>query len=188
MGRAIWVAAMALGLAGALGAQTAQAQNVDLRGKSFTEQDIINALVPAKDDCNQPGVRCRGVRPTAAAAQGTDQLPAVTLDVPFKLNSAELTPDAAAKLAAVGNALKSQELSQYKFILEGHTDSTGSAQYNKTLSDRRARAVKDYLAATYNVPGNRVAAIGFGESKPIDPANPADPANRRVVVKNNLGK
>ena len=68
-------------------------------------------------------------------------------------------------------------------VLEGHTDSVGSDKYNMSLSDRRAKAVKAKLVADYGIPAERVSAVGYGESRPID-TNDTDEGrarNRRVV-------
>jgi len=68
-----------------------------------------------------------------------------------------------------------------KIRIEGHTDSRGGADYNRKLSDRRAHAVMEYMIAKGVEPG-RLEAIGYGEDKPVDPANneTAWELNRRV--------
>ena len=53
-----------------------------------------------------------------------------------------------------------------KVLVEGHTDSTGAADYNMSLSDARAKAVKDYLVGK-GVAADRLEAQGFGQTKPI---------------------
>lgn len=68
-----------------------------------------------------------------------------------------------------------------KVRIEGHTDSRGSAGANKSLSDKRASAVRDYLMGK-GVDGGRLDSEGFGEERPLDPANNAGAweKNRRV--------
>lgn len=68
-----------------------------------------------------------------------------------------------------------------KVKVEGHTDSRGNAAYNKDLSARRAAAVVDYLVGR-GVERGRLSSEGFGEERPIDPANNAAAweKNRRV--------
>lgn len=51
-------------------------------------------------------------------------------------------------------------------VIEGHTDSVGTAAYNKKLSQRRAEAVKKYMVEK-GIDVNRLKAQGFGEEKPI---------------------
>jgi outer membrane protein OmpA-like peptidoglycan-associated protein len=111
-------------------------------------------------------------------------MPAVGLDIKFKLGSAELTDDAKEQVRQLADAMKSEQLSKFHFLVEGHTDSIGRADYNLNLSKRRAQAVKDYLATAYNVPRNRLEAIGRGQTMPISASDPSNPANRRVQVVN----
>jgi outer membrane protein OmpA-like peptidoglycan-associated protein len=70
-----------------------------------------------------------------------------------------------------------------KITIEGHTDSTATAQHNQELSQRRATAVKQYLA-TAGIPADRLEAVGLGATKPV--ATNATPlgraANRRVEL------
>ncbi|MFT4625947.1 MAG: outer membrane protein OmpA-like peptidoglycan-associated protein [Myxococcota bacterium] len=65
--------------------------------------------------------------------------------------------------------------------VEGHTDSRGSASYNKTLSEARAASVRQYLVGNGVEPG-RVRSVGYGEEKPLDAGNNAAAweKNRRV--------
>lgn len=56
--------------------------------------------------------------------------------------------------------------SAIKVVVEGHTDSTGSAEKNMTLSEKRAQAVRDYLVSK-GVPDAQITAAGKGESEPI---------------------
>jgi OmpA-OmpF porin, OOP family len=67
--------------------------------------------------------------------------------------------------------------------VEGHTDSQGSDAYNKSLSQKRADAVKAVLIAKFGIAADRVTALGMGEEKPVaDNANAAGrEENRRVV-------
>jgi OmpA-OmpF porin, OOP family len=121
-------------------------------------------------------------KPVAAPAGG----PAVNLTVNFATGSAELTPEAIKTLDELGKALSSQDLSGYKFRIEGHTDTVGSASLNKTLSERRAEAVVDYIAGKYGVSPDRMQAVGMGEEGLLvsTPAQTPEPRNRRVEVIN----
>jgi outer membrane protein OmpA-like peptidoglycan-associated protein len=73
------------------------------------------------------------------------------------------------------------------YILEvtGGTDSTGPADYNYQLSQRRADAVVQYLASKYSIPAHRFYLIGIGKDKEVAPNNTAEgrKQNRRVEVK-----
>ena len=65
----------------------------------------------------------------------------------------------------------------------GHTDSTASDEYNQKLSERRADAVKSYMAAN-GYPGDKIKAVGFGEAKPVASNETANgrTQNRRVEI------
>ncbi|MDO3386500.1 OmpA family protein [Gilvimarinus sp. SDUM040013] len=67
--------------------------------------------------------------------------------------------------------------------ISGHTDSTGSAQYNQLLSERRAQSVKEYLARG-NVAYNRLQSVGYGPRYPIASNGSAQgrAQNRRVEI------
>jgi OOP family OmpA-OmpF porin len=70
-------------------------------------------------------------------------------------------------------------------IIEGHTSSVGSAEYNQFLSQKRADAVKQMFITKYGLDGSRLKAQGFGETQLKDPANTkeAHKANRRIEIK-----
>jgi OOP family OmpA-OmpF porin len=52
-------------------------------------------------------------------------------------------------------------------VIEGHTDSVGSAVLNKQLSQQRAEAVREYLIKNYNIDPNRIKAVGYGSERPV---------------------
>ncbi len=109
----------------------------------------------------------------------------ITLNMPgnvtFQSNSSDLRPDFFKVLNSVALVLKEYD----KTILEvaGHTDNTGSAQYNQALSERRAASVAQYLTSQ-SVNSQRVITVGAGETHPV--ATNATPegrqANRRVEL------
>jgi len=130
------------------------------------------AARPASATPQQPRVASSKPVATPVAASG----PAVNLTVNFATGSTELTPEAIKTLDELGKALSS----------EGHTDTVGSAAYNKELSERRAQAVVDYIAKKYGVHPDRMQAVGMGEEGLLvsTPPQTAEPRNRRVEVIN----
>ena len=128
--------------------------------------------------------RVASARPEAAPAAVAG--PSVNLTVDFTNGSADLTPQAMATLDQLGKALGSNELSAYRFRIEGHTDTVGSAAYNKSLSERRAEAVVSYLTSKFGVPPSRLQAVGMGEDGLLvqTPPQTPEPRNRRVQVVN----
>mgnify|MGYP000338751550 CR=1 FL=1 len=71
-----------------------------------------------------------------------------------------------------------------KAVVEGHSDSTGAAAYNKQLSQRRADAVRNALIKEFGIDASRLSAIGYGEERPIadNSTKAGRQANRRVVA------
>jgi OmpA-OmpF porin, OOP family len=73
----------------------------------------------------------------------------------------------------------------YIITVEGGTDATGPADYNYSLSERRADSVIQYLGSKYNIPAHKIYLIGLGKDKPVDDNKTRDgrAANRRVDIK-----
>lgn len=111
----------------------------------------------------------------------------VGADALFEFDKATLTPDAAETLSALVPLLA--KAGKRPMTVEGHTDAKGSDDYNQTLSEKRAQAVKDWLVAHGAAPAV-TPTKGWGERRPVVPnARPDgsdDPAgrqkNRRVEV------
>jgi outer membrane protein OmpA-like peptidoglycan-associated protein len=97
----------------------------------------------------------------------------------FAFNKSDLLPAAKTKLDQVAEVLKQSP--DASFTVEGNTDSKGSADYNKELSERRANSVKDYLASK-GVNGDNIKAVGNGEDQPVASNDtPEGRANNRRV-------
>jgi outer membrane protein OmpA-like peptidoglycan-associated protein len=102
-------------------------------------------------------------------------------DVLFDFNKYTLKPEARERLARIsGIVLAYPDL---KLEIEGYTDSIGSDEYNQTLSDKRAQAVRDYLVSQ-GVSMNNVAAHGLGKADPVADNSTAKgrQLNRRVEM------
>ncbi|MDX2080619.1 MAG: OmpA family protein [Terrimicrobiaceae bacterium] len=104
-------------------------------------------------------------------------------DLLFDYNSAVLQPGAVASLEKLGELIRRNPNS--RFIIEGHTDSFGSDDYNNALSLQRAQSVKDFLTRTMNIPPGSIDARGLGRSRLIAPATGTieeQQINRRVEI------
>jgi outer membrane protein OmpA-like peptidoglycan-associated protein len=102
-------------------------------------------------------------------------------DVLFDFNKYTLKPEARERLARIsGIVLAYPDL---KLQVEGYTDSIGSDEYNQTLSDKRAEAVRDYIV-TSGVSMNNVVARGMGKADPVADNSTAAgrQLNRRVEM------
>ncbi|HVC63247.1 MAG TPA: OmpA family protein [Acetobacteraceae bacterium] len=151
-----------------------------------------NSIVKSLTPTDKLGTTTRGIRigngpaGQAAPAPVATKAPAVSLNIEFATGSAGLTPQAIRALDQLGQALGSPTLAAYHFRIEGHTDTVGSPALNKSLSERRAEAVANYLTSKYQIDASRLQAIGMGENGLLvaTPANTPEARNRRVLVVN----
>jgi outer membrane protein OmpA-like peptidoglycan-associated protein len=102
--------------------------------------------------------------------------PSVGLLINFASNSAVLPEQAHAMIGVVAQVMK--ESPDIRVRVEGHTDAAGSADYNVTLSQRRALSVGQYLVKL-GIDPSRLVVVGKGKAEPLT-ANPYDSVNRRV--------
>jgi outer membrane protein OmpA-like peptidoglycan-associated protein len=117
-------------------------------------------------------------------AEIVNEKPNIDLEITFEYNSAIITQQAVPTLRTLGHALANKELAGATFVIAGHTDAYGGEAYNQTLSERRAEAVKDFLAGHFNLSRDQLLAIGFGKSQLKNPTSPLAAENRRVQIVN----
>lgn len=172
---------------------TRQIQDVDQRAQSGIQKAQSSA-----DQANQNAQTATGQANQAQSAANDVAHRADTLDelvkgldnykkvadvtVTFGFDKSILTADDKSQLDGFANQLGTAK----SFILEvtGGTDTTGPADYNYQLSQRRADAVVQYLAAKYNIPAHRFYLIGIGKDQQVADDNTKEgrQKNRRVEV------
>lgn len=116
------------------------------------------------------------------AAKQTERGMVITLgDVLFGTDLASLKPDGMRTAQKLADVL--QQNPQRNVLVEGFADSTGDAQYNQQLSERRATAVRQALQ-DMGIASNRIAVRGYGESYPIasNDTSTNRQLNRRVEI------
>jgi OmpA-OmpF porin, OOP family len=154
----------------------------DVRGKADRAQSQADTALTRADEAN--------TRVTGAERSVTDlraNLDSYTLQntasVRFKFDSYELTPEAKESL----NQLAAQIKDRDNFILEiqGFADWIGSDTYNNQLTQKRADAVRRYIAEQHNIALYRMHILGFGKIRPVaDNKTPQGRAeNRRVEIR-----
>lgn len=165
-------------------------------GKAATPV-VQNCPTPEGDKGDQDGdgiINCLDQCPTSEAGQtiGPDGCPVpVSIDlkgVTFAYDKASLSNDAKVVLGEAVEIL--QRHSSLKVEVAGHTDARGADKYNQLLSERRARAVYDYLVERGIDRSRLIGPTGFGESRPIVPNQKPDGSddpdgrakNRRVEL------
>ena len=148
---------------------------------------IINSL-KADAPAVEPG-QTRALRP-GAASMSTAPAPAPTavtkpasinMQINFDYNSSAISGSSERTMATLAKALASPQLEGRKFTVIGHTDASGSDAYNKSLSDRRAAAVRTYLINN-GVSASRLKAMGKCESQLLNTDDPNAAENRRVEI------
>ncbi len=174
MRRLFSIALISLGLVVPAGTALAQEANYDAA-------EVVDFFVKDQAELGAS----RGICVGTVEECNTEAKPAAfDVLVNFELDSATLTSDAVANLTEVANALTDPRLDGASFVIEGHTDATGSENYNQQLAERRAASVEDFLMSK-GVSRERMTALGMGELSPRVP-DPFDPINRRVEMRLNL--
>ena len=109
--------------------------------------------------------------------------PVVETTVHFGFDKANLTGKAKQALDELGQDIPNTR--HYIIVVDGNTDSTGPADYNYQLSQRRASAVIQYLAEKYEVPAHKIFVIGLGKDKPVasNASTGGRAKNRRVDIR-----
>jgi outer membrane protein OmpA-like peptidoglycan-associated protein len=133
----------------------------DLEAKLKSARDTIAKIASVKDDPRGMVITLQG-------------------EVLFKTGKYDLRPAAMAKLDQIADALKGQD---QPIVVDGFTDTVGPRDYNMTLSQNRAQAVRDYLVSK-GIPSELVSAKGFGPDQPVADNGSVEgrAQNRRVEI------
>jgi OOP family OmpA-OmpF porin len=107
----------------------------------------------------------------------------VRLKINFDFDKSDIKPEYHQELADFASYMRQQQ-SFTVVEIAGHTDSVGTDEYNQKLSERRAKAVRDYLVNKLGMDTNLFSAVGYGEGKPVA-SNDTDAGraeNRRILA------
>jgi OOP family OmpA-OmpF porin len=151
---------------------TAAGARVDAAGCTIDADSDGDTVLDSRDRC--PGT----LRGAKVDENGCELL--VSMVLHFASDSAELSSADRALLDRIAHALHADG---GNFEVAGHCDATNTDEYNQGLSERRASAVRDYLAA-HGVDAGRLLAKGYGESSPVASNDTAEgrAQNRRVEI------
>ena len=163
----------------------AQAQELArLRGDVASQQQQLAASEQARQEAERRAQQAAADLARIASVKQETRGMVITLSgsVLFASGKSELLPAAQARLTEVANAL-AQQSPDASIVVEGHTDSQGSQDFNLELSAKRAQAVRDYLAS-HGVAPDRIRAEGVGFARPIADNKTAEGRanNRRVEI------
>ena len=139
--------------------------------KAAGNSDITGGFSNLDDLLNQEGPLLDGTKPIL-----------IPTDLLFQFNAYDVEESARFSLMKLGLLIKRNQDS--RFIIEGHTDTLGSEEYNMQLSLKRAQAVQAWLVESLGLGEDRVEVKGFGETRPLVAAGDQDAQaiNRRVEI------
>lgn len=120
----------------------------------------------------------------SAIARRLERLAQFTVQIQFALDSAIIRPESYQTLGAIADAMHHPILRNFRFVVVGNTDTTGTRAHNLALSQRRADAIVQALVNLYSIAPNRLEAAGLGQEALQVPERPTDPINRRVQIFN----
>ena len=182
-----------------------------LHAQTLTPQSILDSLVTAPAPGAEGESLTRGFKPRANPDAATkvcdpelnlallsktgkkgeqltrtlyiEDVPKVDLDIAFKRGEASLLPEGEKQLNALAIALNDKRLAGYSFVVAGHTDAEGSADYNDRLSCERALSARRYLKTKFGISDERLIPMGFGFTRLKDTADKFSQVNRRVEIR-----
>jgi OOP family OmpA-OmpF porin len=157
-----------------------------LSGQVEELSSVANTAVDAAKNAQSTADQAQSdaTRATARINALDDYKVLATIAVHFKNGSARLSPAARAEIDEVADVV-SENLNGWLVAVEGYADSTGRTARNASLSERRAKAVIDYLVTKHGVPPYRVVQpFGYGSSDPVAANNTRQgrSLNRRAEI------
>jgi OmpA-OmpF porin, OOP family len=195
---ALSVAALVMGTAGSVSAAGGCANVVDASGTVVRDSsgNCVRSGTWKPENVGHPG--CEGYvvaeappaapppAPTPAPEFVTTTLSAQAL---FDFDKATLRPEGRQALTAFASQLTAADASYTSVLVEGHTCSIGTEAYNQGLSERRAKAVADFLVSA-GIRPDAIRQVGYGETRPTaDNATRAGrEQNRRVEITTDVRK
>lgn len=160
-------------------AQELSAEEMEALFKTQKTRGLV--IAPADTAEAAPAATDTATIETGAASTTHIQLPKdqqVNIQISFDFDSAALRADQKPKLATLCQVMQGIDVQLFRIV--GHTDASGSADYNQRLSLLRAEEVKRHLVSDCGIAAPRLEAVGVGEQFPYNEQNPRADENRRV--------
>lgn len=145
-------------------------QDLDKDGIADYQDRCLNTSIGSLVDQQGCAVRISDIAPTLS-------------DLAFTSGSSEMNEEYITELKSLATFL--QRYQNTVAVIEGHTDSTGDAQFNAELSEKRAASIRKVLIEQFGIDPSRLKAVGYGESRPIasNITKEGRAKNRRVDTK-----
>ncbi len=141
-----------------------------------TDVSTLNTDSTANSDTTQVSGVADPNKPLVYAKLDTELQ--INLQIKFGYDSAALDQSQKTKLSTMCTAMRTSPIEQFRII--GHTDTSGSDEYNQRLSVLRAKEVARYLVQDCGIAPQRLETVGMGERFPLNTNNPRAEENRRV--------
>ncbi|RMD83230.1 MAG: OmpA family protein, partial [Candidatus Dadabacteria bacterium] len=155
-------------IGGAIGGLTGGLIGDQLQAQEQRQAELDRKLAEQEAELARNRELIAKLRERNLEARASDRGVVVTLpDVLFEFGSADLTPQARARIRDIADVLLNEARGR-RVAVEGHTDSIGSPEYNQTLSERRAARVAMALVAA-GVPEALITTRGYGARFPVAP-------------------
>lgn len=162
------------------------AEDVKMYNHVPSANEMANLLFPeaSKPSAISKGIKTRSISfdPISTLSEPIAKSVGIGLPIRFDYNSDAINSASRPYINELGQMLTYEGLSNKKIMIEGHTDASGTAQYNKQLSLKRAKSIKQYLSKNYNIDNDRMIISGKGEYSPLSGKNPYAAVNRRVEI------
>ena len=157
-----------------------EAEKAAAKAKAKEEAEKAAAEAKAKEEAEKAAAEAKAKEEAEKAAVAELKDAFALTQVEFHNNSMNLTSKSKELLSKTAEVIKKH--TQFQYVVQGHTDDRGNAEYNLQLSAKRANKVKEYLISQ-GVDASLLSSEGFGEEQPIaDNATKAGRIqNRRVV-------
>ena len=140
---------------------TASGVAVDTKGCPLDSDK--DGVIDSADQC--PNTKARMSVDSKGCPPPIQENVKIAIGVLFATGKADIKEESTDDIKKLGEFMQTYPTTTT--VIEGHTDSVGSATLNKGLSQRRADAVRDYLIKNYNIDGNRIKAVGYGSERPV---------------------
>jgi len=156
----------------------------------------VTVRIPASAKAGTYAVIVNGTGNDGGKAQATITLTATTplvkqlkiqrrirlYGIHFDVDSAHIQPQSEPVIAQVAQIMRDE--AQWRFRVEGHTDSDGGVAHNQVLSQHRAQSVVDDLVKRYHIVRSRLVPVGYGLSRPVasNATSAGKALNRRVEL------
>jgi outer membrane protein OmpA-like peptidoglycan-associated protein len=117
------------------------------------------------------GQDVEGILGSLSSGTGTARRLSLPGNLTFAYDNADISPEGRVELEKIAEAFRKflgEDLRKATFIIEGHTDPTGTAEYNQRLSERRAESVKAWFITALNLDPGLVQTAGYGATRPVE--------------------